>query len=106
ARASGHATLYVSGLYGNEEDPDQQVRDIFKTLTRVSNAAGTDLRHLLKATYYCSADDVSRSLNALRPDYYDPERPPAASKAIVAGAGREDRTLTIDMIAAVREGDQ
>jgi hypothetical protein len=31
--------------------------------------------------------------------FYDPQRPPAASKAMVRGTGREKRTITWDMIA-------
>jgi len=55
--------------------------------------------NLAKATYYVSTDATSKALNVLRPNYYDPKRPPAASKALVPGVGREGRTLTLDMIA-------
>ncbi|MCA9099021.1 MAG: hypothetical protein KDA36_11565, partial [Planctomycetaceae bacterium] len=60
---------------------------------------GSDLKHLVKATYYCSHDSTSGALNAVRPDYYDPARPPAASKAIVPGVGHPERRITLDMIA-------
>ncbi len=60
---------------------------------------GSDLRHMTKATYYVSDDETSGVLNTLRPELFDPERPPAASKATVHGVGRVDRTLTLDMIA-------
>jgi hypothetical protein len=63
------------------------------------DVSGSDLKHLVKATYYVSGDAVSLGLNQLRPRYYDPLRPPAASKAIVPGVGYSSRTLTMDMIA-------
>lgn len=100
ARVSAHPVLYVSGLYG-DGDATKQVRDIFASLDRLAAQAGSDLRHLAKATYYVSADDVSNALNKLRPDYYDPKRPPAASKAMVKGVGREGKTIVVDMIAVV-----
>ncbi len=61
--------------------------------------AGSDLNHLVKATYYVSSDGTSKALNELRPRYYDPKRPPSASKALVAGVGREGRALALNMIA-------
>jgi len=38
-------------------------------------------------------------LNELRPLYYDPKRPPAASKAQVSGIGWPNRSITMDLIA-------
>jgi enamine deaminase RidA (YjgF/YER057c/UK114 family) len=72
---------------------------VFDRLKDILDRTGSDFRHLAKATYYVSADDASRKLNELRPRYYDPKRPPAASKAVVAGVGMTERTVTLDMIA-------
>ena len=54
---------------------------------------------MIKATYYVTADDTSTALNEIRPEYYDPERQPAASKATVAGSGSPDKRLVLDMVA-------
>ena len=77
----------------------EQVAGVFDRLKAVLARTGSDFRHLAKATYYVSADDASRKLNELRPRYYDPKRPPAASKAVVPGVGMAGRTVTLDMIA-------
>lgn len=93
-------TIYISGLHAREPgDGSAQVTDIFTQLRGLLDATGSDFRHLVKATYYVSDEDASKQLNVLRPRYYDPKRPPAASKASVAGVGRAKRSLTIDMIA-------
>lgn len=92
-------TIYVSGLYGADDDPERQVRGIFEQLTGLLKPAGGDLKYLVKATYYVADEPASAMLNKLRPEYYDPQRPPAASKAPVRGVGRAERTLTLDMIA-------
>ena len=76
-----------------------EVTAAFAQLQRLMDASGSDLRHLVKATYYVAGEPVSLGLNQLRPRYYDPERPPAASKALVPGVGFAGRTLTMDMIA-------
>ena len=94
------ATIYVSGLWGAEgTSGSDQIHSIFASLKQVLNETGSDLNHLAKATYYPSADDPSTKLNEIRPQYYDPKSPPAASKALVAGTGFAGRTITLDMIA-------
>lgn len=99
-RVHADKTIYVAGLYapkpGTGED---EVTAVFDQLKGVLEKSGSDLRHLAKATYYVSSDDASKKLNDLRPRYYDPQRPPAASKAVVPGTGMRDRALTLDMIA-------
>jgi hypothetical protein len=61
--------------------------------------AGGDLRHLAKATYYVTGPDAVKKMGELRPRYYDPKRPPAASLAVVQGTGRLNKTVAMDMIA-------
>lgn len=101
ARIHGNDRVYLSGLEaatpGNGES---QVRSVFQTLQGALAATGSDLRHLAKATYYESDANSSSQLNALRPSYYDPARPPAASKAMVADVGTAERTISLDIIAA------
>jgi len=92
--------IYISGLSARASgDGESQVRDVFAQLERILSETGSDLRHLAKATYFVSDDDASAMLNKLRPEFYDPKRPPAASKVTVHGVGQSDRTLTMDMIA-------
>ena len=52
------------------------------------------MRHLVKATYYVSDDDAARWIDRTRPRFYDPARPPAASKVMVHGVGQAERTMT------------
>ncbi len=101
ARVQSPTTVFLSGLYGSESDPDSEaeLRDLFRQTDELVKAAGSDLRHLVKATYYVSSGGSSAQHNRLRPEYYDPARPPAASKAIVRGVGERGRTITWDMIA-------
>lgn len=98
-RVNDPRTIFVSGLFAREAgDGAAQVSDVFAQLQEILKASGSDLRHLAKATYYVSDNDASAKLNELRPKFYDPARPPAASKAQVLGVGMTGRTLTLDMI--------
>jgi enamine deaminase RidA (YjgF/YER057c/UK114 family) len=93
-------TIYLSGLYGSRADsPSAEVESLFEEMGKLLDEAKSDYRHLAKATYYVATDDVSKKLNEIRPKWYDKARPPAASKAMVTGSGRPDRSIVIDMIA-------
>ncbi|MFO0951919.1 MAG: Rid family hydrolase [Isosphaeraceae bacterium] len=100
ARVGKRDVIYLSELYGPKKAGGrEQVEAVFAQLQKILAEAGSDLKNLAKATYYVSDDDASKALNDLRPKYYDPARPPSASKATVPGVGAEGRTLTLDMIA-------
>ncbi|MCE9605482.1 MAG: RidA family protein [Planctomycetia bacterium] len=96
-------TIYVSGLYGDKQpDAPGRIREIFAQLASVLKRTESDLNHLAKATYYVADDVSSKELNKIRPEFYDPKRPPAASKAMVTGVGRAGHHITLDMIAVPR----
>jgi enamine deaminase RidA (YjgF/YER057c/UK114 family) len=100
ARVNRGDLVFTSGLFGPANASGaEEVTAIFDELTAILGEAGSDLDHLAKATYYVSDDDASRALNELRPRYYDPSRPPAASKAQVPGVGPADRSITLDQVA-------
>jgi enamine deaminase RidA (YjgF/YER057c/UK114 family) len=100
ARVNAPETIYISGLFGKSRDSGaSETEEIFDSLGAILRKTGSDFRHLAKATYYVSTNEASAKLNEIRPKFYDPMRPPAASKAMVAGAGLEGRTITLDLIA-------
>lgn len=100
ARVHADRTIYLSGLVAQKDgDGAAQVTDVFAQAGKLLDEPESDFRHLTKATYYVSADDTSAKLNELRPRYYDPYRPPAASKAMVPGVGVAKRGITLDLIA-------
>lgn len=90
--------IYFSGHHCSGSESDAKA--LFAQLKRTAEAAGTDLRHFAKATYYVTTPEASASLNAVRPNQYDPERPPAASKVMIRTLGHGGTQLLIDMIAA------
>jgi enamine deaminase RidA (YjgF/YER057c/UK114 family) len=100
SRVSAGQTIYISGLHGRSTNHGQnEVSEVFAQLDSILRRTGGNFTHLAKATYYVSTEEASRELNAQRPKFYDPQRPPAASKAVVAGTGAPGKTITLDMIA-------
>ncbi|MBG89104.1 MAG: translation initiation inhibitor [Verrucomicrobiales bacterium] len=99
-RINNGAVVYVSGMVGQIGGGyEKETASAFEKLEQVLKWAGSDMRHLVKATYYVSDSAASRQLNKHRPTVYDPARPPAASKAPVRGVGSIPHTLNMDMIA-------
>jgi WD40 repeat protein/enamine deaminase RidA (YjgF/YER057c/UK114 family) len=100
ARVHYGPSIYVSGLYADKvTGTKDETERVFAALKEILEKAGSDLKHLVKATYYVSSEEASKALNDVRPKFYDPKRPPAASKALVAGVARSGRALTMDLIA-------
>jgi enamine deaminase RidA (YjgF/YER057c/UK114 family) len=92
--------IFISGLSPRGAGTiGAQTRDVFRQLQQLLAAAGTDMGHLAKATYYTSEDNAAHALDKVRPEFLDPDRPPAASKIMVHGVGQAGRTITMDMIA-------
>ena len=100
ARVHADEVIYIGGIVaGDAATPEGEVRSVLDELGRLAEAAGSNLSHLAKATYYVAGKPVSAMLNNLRPEYYLSTRPPAASKISVATIGVRDRTLLVDMVA-------
>jgi enamine deaminase RidA (YjgF/YER057c/UK114 family) len=98
ARINRGKLIYISGIYAKTADQGQ-VQEIYAALDQLLEKTGSDSRHLVKATYYVVDEDVSTKLGEFRKKYYDPRRPPAASKAKVSGVGFAGKTIMMDMIA-------
>jgi enamine deaminase RidA (YjgF/YER057c/UK114 family) len=99
AHAHGGRPIFVSGLLGDSPDPAAQVGEMFGELERLLQQSGSDIRHLVKATYYVSDAAADDRINTIRPTLYDPLHPPAASKLFVRGTARPGKATTFDMIA-------
>ena len=100
ARIHGGGTIFFSDLFADPKaDAAAQVQQPFDRLKLLLEKTGSDFKHLAKATYYVTDDEVSKAHNEIRPKFYDPARPPAASKAMVAGTGTEGGRYVMDLIA-------
>lgn len=100
ARIHGGGTIFFSDLFADPKaDTAAQVQQPFDRLKGLLEKTGSDYKHLAKATYYVTDDEVNKAHNEIRPKFYDPARPPAASKAVVVGTGTEGIRYVMDMIA-------
>ncbi len=104
ARVNSGKLIYFSGLVGKSSDSaESEIHEIFAQLKDLAKETKSDMDHLAKATYYVSTPQTSGKLNEIRPKYYNPKTPPAASKAMVKGSGFAGKGITFDMIAVTAE---
>jgi enamine deaminase RidA (YjgF/YER057c/UK114 family) len=95
--------FFTSGLYGEGQDGQAQAYQIFEKLNKVLDKSGSDYDHLVKGTYYPSTDDGRQGFVSTRPEFYNPEKPPAASLIRVQGTGRTNKSINVDFIGAIPE---
>ncbi len=99
-----HDIIYIGEMVGDAEvAADVEVKTLYDHMQQAVEAAGSDFRHLVKATYYFTDPAVSKELNTFRPTVYDPKRPPTASKISLKDIGVAGRGMLIDMIAVPAE---
>jgi enamine deaminase RidA (YjgF/YER057c/UK114 family) len=104
ARVSKGPLIYTSGIYGDPAlDTPGRIRSILGEVRRLVTLGGGSMTNLVKATYYVSDDESSIELGKIRPEFYQPDSPPAASKAATTGVGRQGHQIVVDMIAAAEQ---
>lgn len=90
--------IYLSGLYGQGNDVQTQLQNVFDTLKDRMKQCGSDMDHLAKALYFISGTEASNSLTEVRKKYYNPERPPAATKGLLNQPVLGSSHILVDMI--------
>lgn len=101
-RVNRGAFIYTSGLYANSSaDAHGETVESFEKLKSLLQKSGSDIRHVVKATYYVSDPEHLGKLNSYRSQVFDPNRPPATTKALVRDVGIAKRGVSADCIAVI-----
>ncbi len=93
--------IYISSLFVKTPTGRrlEEALAVFDQLEAILAKAGSDLRHMAKGTYYVIDDGSASGMDRVRLWRYDLASAPAASKCMVHGVGKAERTMTLDMIA-------
>jgi enamine deaminase RidA (YjgF/YER057c/UK114 family) len=97
--SAGTPLIFLSGIDAAGANAREQWKAVFGQLGNVLFESGSSFRHLVKATYFLADANARQSLTDIRPTYYDPARPPAASALNVTSLGRPGKAVMLDMIA-------
>lgn len=101
---SSKLLFFPTVVSGEATTADRQAADVFHRLEELLKSQATDWKHVAKATYLVTDKETSSAVDAIRPQYLDPQRPPAASKVTVHAIGQTGRTLSVDLVAVPRPG--
>jgi enamine deaminase RidA (YjgF/YER057c/UK114 family) len=100
ARINRGPTIFIGDIAAPTSGSlDEQLQSSFDALGKLLVKTDSDFKHLVKATYYVTDDEIGKAHNTIRPKFYDGARPPAASKALVTGTGHPGSRYVMDMIA-------
>ncbi len=103
ARINSDKLIYVSGMVARKGGTaEEQVQQIFEDMETALAACDSDLKHLVKATYFLADSEASKALTQVRLALFDPKKPPAASGFTAQSVGYAERAANIDMIAVPR----
>jgi enamine deaminase RidA (YjgF/YER057c/UK114 family) len=93
--------IYISSLFVKQPTGHrmEEALAVFDQLEAILAQTGSDLRHMAKATYYVVDDGSAAGMDRVRLWRYELGNAPAASKCMVHGVGKAERTMTLDMIA-------
>ncbi|WP_432160702.1 RidA family protein [Streptomyces sp. NRRL F-5630] len=97
---SGQVPLDAEGALVGENDTEAQVRQVYANLATALEAAGSDLAHVVKYTFFLT--DLARDLpvlRAVRDEHQDPARPPASSLVQVAALAHPAFRVEIEALA-------
>ncbi|MFN0166801.1 MAG: hypothetical protein ACKV22_10255 [Bryobacteraceae bacterium] len=78
---------------------DSDARLAFQRLTKVLDAAGTSVKHVVFASTYPLSPSLSEQVRRLRFDYFDPSRPPASTLLPFEGLPAMEAGFAIDVVA-------
>jgi enamine deaminase RidA (YjgF/YER057c/UK114 family) len=100
ARINRGGTIFVGDIASPSKGTvDEQLQTSFDALGKLLVKTDSNFKHLAKATYYVTDDEISKAHNTIRPKFYDAARPPAASKALVEKTGHPGSRYVMDMVA-------
>jgi enamine deaminase RidA (YjgF/YER057c/UK114 family) len=98
---SGQVPMDGDGRVVGVDDPEEQVRQVFRNLGVALEAAGSDFARVVKLTVYLIDLDDLAVFRKVRDEHLGPTAPPASSLVQVKGLVNPAFRLEIDAFAVV-----
>lgn len=98
---SGQVPTDGSGQVVGADDPEEQVRQVFRNLGAVLRAAGSDFSRVVKLTVYLTDLGDLAVFRKVRDEFVDTSAPPASSLVQVSGLVNPTFRVEIDALAVV-----
>jgi len=98
---SGQVPTDGAGQVVGADDPEEQVRQVFRNLGAVLRAAGSDFSRVVKLTVYLTDLGDLAAFRKVRDEFIDTSAPPASSLVQVSGLINPTFRVEIDALAVV-----
>jgi enamine deaminase RidA (YjgF/YER057c/UK114 family) len=96
---SGQVPVDEAGALVGRNDPAAQCEQVFRNLAGVLAAAGTDLSHVVKLTYYLTDMDDLRFVASARDRHMAIDHPAASTVVEVRALYRPDVVVEVEAVA-------
>ncbi len=102
-------TVYIAGQVSGapdgsivgKDDPEAQVRQIWRNIEAAVQSAGGTLQHLVKTTTYVTSIDYAAAVRKVREELYQASTPPTSTLLVVSALAHPDYTVEIEAIAVL-----
>jgi reactive intermediate/imine deaminase len=102
---SGQVPVDADGRLVGQDDPEAQVRQVFRNLERALAAAGATMDQVVKLTVFLTDMADLAAFRKVRDEYIQGDRPPASSLVRVSGLVSPDFRIEIEALAAIGAAD-
>lgn len=102
---SGQLPVDADGELVGQDDPEAQVRQVFRNLERALAAAGATMDQVVKLTVFLTDMADLAAFRKVRDEYIRADRPPASSLVRVSGLVSPDFRIEIEALAAIGAAD-
>jgi enamine deaminase RidA (YjgF/YER057c/UK114 family) len=98
---SGQLPLDADGRLVGPEDPQAQIRQVFRNLATALGAAGASMADVVKLTVFLTTMSDLPEFRVVRDEFVDTERPPASSLVQVSGLVNPAFRVEIEALATL-----
>jgi enamine deaminase RidA (YjgF/YER057c/UK114 family) len=98
---SGQLPLDADGRLVGPEDPQAQIRQVFRNLATALGAAGASMADVVKLTVFLTTMSDLPEFRVVRDEFVDTERPPASSLVQVSGLVNPAFRIEIEALATL-----
>src|SRR5215469_16510821 len=102
---SGQLPVDADGRLVGQDDPEAQVRQVFRNLERALAAAGATMDQVVKLTVFLTDMADLAAFRKVRDEYIQADRPPASSLVRVSGLISPDFRIEVEALAAIGAAD-
>jgi enamine deaminase RidA (YjgF/YER057c/UK114 family) len=98
---AGQVSVGTDGTVVGKDDPEAQVRQIWRNLEAAVQSVGGTLQNIVKTTTYITSTDYMGAVRKVRDEVHQGSNPPTSTLLVVSALANPDFMVEIEAIAVV-----